>query len=77
MIIDDEELVIRVVRRFLASDGYEKFRNVDGSGKAIETIEAEKPDVVLLDIMMPHVTGLDLLKVRQETASFSTFPLLS
>ncbi len=76
MIVDDEQLVIRVVRRFLASDGYQNFVTLTDPRKALETIEAEKPDVVLLDIMMPHVTGLDLLKVRQRTSIFQHIPFI-
>jgi len=76
MIVDDEQLVIRVVRRFLASDGYTNFVTLTDPRKALETIEKEKPDVVLLDIMMPHITGLDLLKVRQRTSLFQHIPFI-
>ena len=76
MIVDDEQLVIRVVRRFLSSDGYENFVTITDPREALETIEAEEPDVVLLDIMMPHVTGLDLLKIRQKTRMFSNIPFI-
>ena len=60
MIIDDEPLVIRVVKRFLAGEGFTNFVTVEDSRNAMETIERESPDVVLLDIMMPNVTGLDI-----------------
>ena len=76
MIVDDEELVIRVVRRFLATDGYETFVTLTDPREAIEVINREKPDVVLLDIMMPHVTGLDLLKIRQKTEVFQHIPFI-
>ncbi|MFK7769240.1 MAG: HD domain-containing phosphohydrolase [Mariniblastus sp.] len=76
MIIDDEQLVIRVVRRFLSSDGYENFFTVTDPRDALEAIDREKPDVVLLDIMMPHITGLDLLKVRQKTPAFQPIPFI-
>ena len=76
MIIDDEQLVIRVVRRFLSSDGYDNFITVTDPREALEAIDREKPDVVLLDIMMPHITGLDLLKVRQKTRTFQHIPFI-
>ena len=76
MIIDDEELVIRVVRRFLATDGYENFVTLTDPREAIEVIHREKPDVVLLDIMMPNVTGLDLLRIRQKTDVFQHIPFI-
>lgn len=76
MIVDDEQLVIRVVRRFLSSDGYENFITLTDPREALETIDREHPDVVLLDIMMPHITGLDLLKVRQQTTTLQHIPFI-
>ncbi len=76
MIVDDEQLVIRVVRRFLSSDGYENFITLTDPREALKAIDREKPDVVLLDIMMSHVTGLDLLKVRQKTLSLQHIPFI-
>lgn len=76
MIIDDEELVIRVVKRFLAADGYSNFVTLSNPRDAFSIIQQEQPDVVLLDIMMPHVTGLDLLKMRQYSPEFHHIPFI-
>jgi len=76
MIIDDEELVIRVVKRFLAADGYKNFITLSNPRDAFSIIQQEQPDVVLLDIMMPHVTGLDLLKMRQFAPEFHHIPFI-
>ncbi len=79
MIIDDEPLLIRVVRRFLQSAGYNQFVTVTDSREAIVKIDSEMPDVVLLDIMMPNVTGLDILRARQTMTAvqFTPFIILS
>ena len=76
MIVDDEQLVIRVVRRFLSADGYENFVTLNDPRQAMEQIGVERPDVVLLDIMMPHVTGLDLLKARRRRPEFQHIPFI-
>jgi len=76
MIIDDEPLVIRVVKRFLAGEGFTNFVTVEDSRTAMETIQRESPDVVLLDIMMPNVTGLDLLRERQKDQSLTLVPFI-
>ena len=76
MIIDDEPLVIRVVKRFLAVDGFTNFVTLEDSRKALEIIHEESPDVVLLDIMMPHITGLDLLKERQKSPAKALIPFI-
>ena len=76
MIIDDEQLVIRVVRRFLQSEGYENFITLSQSVGAIDLIEAEQPDVVLLDVVMPTVSGLDILRARQDYPSLQLTPFI-
>ncbi len=65
MIIDDEPLVIRVVRRLLQSSGYSRFIEISDSTRAIDSIQMHRPDVILLDINMPTVDGLDILRSRQ------------
>lgn len=76
MIIDDEQLVIKVVRRFLQSEGYENFVTLTHSSGAVERIEQEQPDVVLLDVMMPEVSGLDILRERQRVSSLQLTPFI-
>ena len=61
MIIDDEMLVIKVVKRYLSAEGYANFVMVDDSRQALEKIWEEQPDVILSDIHMPEVSGLDIL----------------
>jgi len=76
MIIDDEDLVLKVVRRFLSADGYTSFVTLTDPRRALEAISCEQPDVVLMDVSMPHVTGIDLLKVRQKTVSLQHIPFI-
>lgn len=76
MIVDDEQLVIRVVRRFLSSDGYDNFITLTDPRMALATLEAEQPDVVLLDIMMPHVSGMDLLRARYDREDLQHIPFI-
>jgi len=76
MIIDDEQLVIRVVKRFLASEGYHNFITINDPRDAFKALKSEKPDVVLMDIMMPHLSGLDLLRYRQRTPEFKHIPFI-
>ena len=67
MIIDDEQLVIKVVKRYLSAEGYANFVAVSDSRLAIEkNLRRALPDVILSDINMPDVTGLDILRIRQK-----------
>jgi len=76
MIVDDEPLVIRVVKRFLPADGFNNFVTIDDSRHAMKAIHDESPDVVLLDIMMPNITGLDLLAERQKDKATMMVPFI-
>jgi putative two-component system response regulator len=76
MIIDDEPLLVRVVRRFLQSAGYREFIEVTDSREAILRINADLPDLVLLDVVMPHVSGVDILRARQSLSSVQFTPFI-
>lgn len=62
MIVDDEETNILTVQAFLQQNGYQEFLSTTDSREALPMIKRDKPDVVLLDINMPHVTGLEILR---------------
>ena len=61
MIVDDEDKVREAVREVLADEGYRVVDTADGT-RVLELIEQEKPGLVLLDIWMPQIDGIDLLK---------------
>ena len=62
MIVDDEPLNIRVVKKHLESAGFENFITTTESPQCMKLLRDGRPDVVLLDIMMPEVNGLDILR---------------
>ena len=61
MIVDDEDKVRESVREVLADEGYRVVDTGDGN-RVLELIDEEKPGLVLLDIWMPQIDGIDLLK---------------
>lgn len=76
VIVDDEELNILVVKQHLASAGYHNVAATSDPSAAIELIREEKPDVILLDIHMPRVSGLDLLHVLSLSDVVTRVPIL-
>lgn len=63
MVVDDESTNVRVVCRLLKLDGYSSFITTTDSRQAVELAQRELPDLILLDLMMPHVSGLEILSV--------------
>jgi UDP-3-O-[3-hydroxymyristoyl] N-acetylglucosamine deacetylase len=61
LIVDDEDKVRESVREVLADEGYRVVDTADAT-RVLELIEQEKPGLVLLDIWMPQIDGIDLLK---------------
>jgi len=59
LLADDEEDIKMVVQIFLESRGYEVLTAFDGLS-ALDMIRTEKPDLVLLDVMMPVVNGFEV-----------------
>ncbi len=76
MIVDDEPYNIMVVQKFLQHAGYQRFATTTDSTKAISLMQQNPPDVVLLDIMMPEVSGLDLLRIMKATPHLATIPVI-
>ncbi len=57
LIIDDEPLNVALLEDMLSEAGYKQLRSVTDSRLALETCDTFAPDLVLLDLMMPHVDG--------------------
>jgi len=66
LIVDDDENICEVIRLYLENSGYETQLSFDGKD-AEEKFLSYKPDLVLLDIMLPHIDGIGVLKwIRKE-----------
>jgi two-component system, cell cycle sensor histidine kinase and response regulator CckA len=63
LVVDDEPVVRRFAARILASEGYRVTEAADGQ-EALDLISSEGPlDLVLTDVMMPRLTGVELLEL--------------
>ena len=61
LIADDEESIIEVVKIYLEKEGYSVLTALDGD-TALDLEIAEKPDLLILDIMLPKMSGLELCR---------------
>jgi putative two-component system response regulator len=75
-IIDDEPINVKIVRKHLQGVGYENFVTSSDSVTAAEMIFREKPDVVLLDVMMPQIDGIQILQTIRAREELAHIPVL-
>lgn len=68
LIVDDDKAIMAMLAQILADEGYAVLTAVGATALAVAT--AERPDLVLLDLMMPHVDGIEVsrrLRARPDT----------
>ncbi len=67
LVVDDEPAILNVVVSYLRAEGYEVVTASDGLA-ALKAVKAYKPDLVILDIMLPELDGLEVLsRLRRES----------
>ena len=75
LVIDDESIVGVILRLALDAKGHETVVAEDGK-TGIEMARAERPDAIVLDLMMPGVNGFDLLGAFHQSAELDEVPVL-
>jgi signal transduction histidine kinase len=76
MIVDDEPINIRVVCKYLKDAGFQNFLTTSDSRQAIPTLHREDPDVLLLDLVMPEISGLEILRTIRAERQFAQLPVI-
>lgn len=66
LIVDDEASVIEVVSLYLQREGF-RVRSARNGTDALVALQAERPALVILDVMLPHIDGLTLIRRMRET----------
>ena len=66
LVVDDEKEIADLIEIYLVSDGYKVFK-AENAARGLEIIEKENIHLVLLDIMMPGMNGLEMCKKIRET----------
>jgi putative two-component system response regulator len=75
-IVDDEPLNVRLIRHQLEKLGYRFILRILDSTTALDSLEDFRPDVVLLDIVMPEVSGTELLKQMRSHPQLKSVPVI-
>jgi two-component system cell cycle response regulator DivK len=76
LIVEDNALNVKLFCDLLAAHGHEP-QAVTDSRQAMEAAHDFSPDLVITDIQLPHVTGLDLIKMLREDDQLSQVPIMA
>lgn len=75
LVVDDDPLLRGSIAMVLEDEGYTVELAADGK-KALESVAANRPDVILLDVMMPHMSGTQVLKILKDDSQTANIPIL-
>jgi two-component system OmpR family response regulator len=67
LVVDDEKKIVKLVKAYLEKEGYATLEAYDGAS-ALELWRREAPDLIVLDILMPGVDGLEFLREVRQTS---------
>jgi len=74
-VIDDDEQLLRMVGLMLERGGH-SVTLISNPVEGLDQIKADKPDLLVLDVMMPNMSGHDLAKEIRNTKGYDTLPIL-
>jgi two-component system, cell cycle response regulator len=75
LVVDDEPVNLTLLSKRLAHRGYQ-ISTAASADEALAIINASRPDLVLLDIFMPKVSGVDLLRTLRENEATASLPVI-
>lgn len=72
LVVDDEQRIVNFLKAKLKASGYDVLTAGDGA-QALEQIQTQKPDLVVLDLLMPRMDGFEMMR---QLRSFSSIPIV-
>jgi len=76
LIVEDNELNMKLFKDLLEAHGYETYQTREGL-KALDMAREHKPDLILMDIQLPEVSGLDVTKWIKNDEDLSGIPVVA
>jgi len=75
LIVEDDVLFLSLLQKILERAGYQTLRAEDG-GRALQILEEQQPDLIVLDLILPGMSGLELLKFVKQNDRLKHTPIV-
>lgn len=75
LLVEDEKIIIDLLQRKLQEEGYQVKVTTDGE-QGLEAMNKERPDLVLLDIVMPKMGGFEVMEAMNEVPNLKEIPVI-
>src|SRR5258706_13072759 len=75
LVVDDDKSIVALLQALLTSKGHEVLTSTDGK-KGLSVARAEKPDLIILDVMMPVMDGFTVSGILFQDPAMRTIPVL-
>src|SRR5262245_58630535 len=75
LVVDDERDILELVRYHLSQAGFRVLTAADGR-QAVESARKERPDLIVLDLMLPGVAGTEVARILKQDEKTRAIPLL-
>ena len=75
LIVEDDRIIASIYTRRFQEEGFQVVRSANGQD-ALDKLTEFKPDVVVLDIMLPHVNGLEILRQIRSDQTLEKVPVI-
>ncbi len=76
LVVEDNQLSLRLLNQLLKVRGYEIFETLQGR-EAIDLARHEQPDLILMDIRLPDICGLDVTRLLKQDDQTKTIPIIA
>jgi len=75
LLVEDDPMVVRMYKKKLEFDGFKLTLAYNGE-EGLEALKKELPDIVLLDIMMPKMNGIEMLQIVKNHPEYKNIPVV-
>jgi len=75
LVTDDEKDIVELISYNLEKEGFSILKAYDGKA-ALQTVKTQKPDLMILDLMLPEISGLDVCKSIRHNAETAHLPII-